>query len=261
MDTLLFIVGKLVGVLIRPESWLVFCMGLALLALLARRQRIACGILALTFAGTFLLAIFPLGDFLIRPLETRYPANPPLSNVDGIIVLGGGENAGKSAYWKQSQLNEGGERYTAALELVRRFPQARLLFAGGSSQLSDLAGGGISEGSVAQAFFLAQGLEPSRLLIEQESRNTSENAHNSVVLAQPQAGQTWVLVTSAFHMPRAMHTFTQAGWTGLVPYPVDYRSGSFADGIEWELAEHLKVLNTAVKEYAGLVVYGGWRAD
>jgi uncharacterized SAM-binding protein YcdF (DUF218 family) len=261
MDKFLFIVGKLVGVLIRPESWLIFGMGLALLALLGKRQRIACWLLGLTFAGTLLLAIFPLGDLLMRHLETRYPSNPPLHNVEGIIVLGGAEDAGKSAYWGQPQLREGAERYTVALELARRFPKARVLFTGGSGELRDLAGGGVSEGSVAQAFFLAQELDSARLLIEHVSRNTSENARNSLVLAQPKVGQTWVLVTSAFHMPRALHGFTQAGWAGLVPYPVDYRSGSFTAGIGWELAEHLKVLNTAVNEYAGLLVYGGWRGD
>lgn len=257
----MFVFGKLVGGLLRPESWLIFSMGLVLLALRFHRQRTACWLLGLTFGATLLLAIFPLGEVLMRPLESRYPTNPPLQQVDGIIVLGGAEDAEKTAVWGPPQLHEGAERFTAALALARRFPQAQVLFAGGNSQLRDLAGGGVTEGSVAQAFFLEQGLEPARLLLEQESRNTGENAHNSFVLAKPQAGQTWVLVTSAFHMPRALHTFTQTGWTGLAPYPVDYRSGNFIDGIGWELAENLQVLNIAVKEYLGLLVYGGWRSD
>ena len=261
MDTLIFIISKLVGALVRPESWLIIGMGLGLLALLCRRLRIAGFVLGLTFSATLLLAIFPLGELLLQPLETRYPANPALERVDGIIVLGGGEDPAKSAFWNQPQLREGAERYTAALELARRFPQAQVLFAGGKGQLRDLDGGGVSEGSVAQAFFEAQGLQPSRLLLEQSSRNTSENAQNSFALAQPQPGQTWVLVTSAFHLQRAMHSFSKAGWSGLVPYPVDYRSGKFVDGIGWALADNLRVLNTALTEYVGLLVYGGLDDD
>jgi len=261
MDTLIYIISKLVGALVRPESWLIIGMGLALLALLLRRLQLAGFVLGLTFCATLLVAIFPLGELLLQPLEARYPANPPLEQVDGIIVLGGGEDPAKSVFWGQTQLREGAERYTAALELARRFPQAQVLFAGGKGQLRDLAGGGTSEGSVAQAFFSAQGLAPGRLLLEQESRNTIENASHSFALAQPKVGQNWVLVTSAFHMPRAMHAFSRAGWPGLVAYPVDHRSGKFVDGIGWDLADNLRVLNTALNEYVGLLVYGGWRRD
>ena len=261
MDTLVYIVSKLVGALVRPETWLVTGMALALLGLIFRRLRMAGFVLGLTFVATLLVAIFPIGELLLQPLEARYPTNPLLQKVDGIIVLGGGEDPAKSAFWGQPQLRESAERYTAALELARRFPQAQVLFAGGKGQLRDLAGGGVTEGSIAQEFFTAQGLAPERLLLEQESRNTSENATRSFTLAQPQPGQTWVLITSAFHMPRSMHAFTQAGWPELVAYPVDYRSGNFVDGTGWDLAENLRVLNTALKEYVGLLVYGGWSSD
>lgn len=261
MDTVVFVFSKLVGAVLRPESWLVLGMGGALFAMWLGRQRLALVTLGVMFAATLLVAVFPIGELLLSPLEHRFPVNPALDKVDGIIVLGGGASNHRTAFWGQAQLGEGAERYTAGLELARRFPQARVLFAGGSGNLRDLAGGSMSEASVAHAFFREQGLDPARLLLEQESRNTSENARNSFVLAKPQAGQTWVLVTSAFHMPRALHTFTQTGWIGLVPYPVDYRSGNFIDGIGWELAENLQVLNIAVKEYLGLLVYGGWRSD
>lgn len=259
METLLFVAGKLGGLLIRPESWLVLGLGLGLLAVLGGRLRAARIALGLTFAATLLLAVFPLGELLLQPLESRYPANPAVEQVDGIIVLGGAEDAPRTAYWGPPQLRSSAERYTVALELARRFPPARLLFTGGSGQLRDLAGAAMTEGQVARAFFVSQGLDPARLTLEQASRNTSENAANSFALVQPQAGQRWLLVTSAFHMPRALHGFRQAGWNGLLPWPVDYRSGRFSDGIGWDLADNLQVLNLAVKEYVGLLVYGGWK--
>jgi uncharacterized SAM-binding protein YcdF (DUF218 family) len=256
MDTLVFIISKLVAAAIRVETWLLLGMGLALLGLLTGRLRVARVLLAGTLLATLLLAVFPVGGWLLQPLESRYPANPQPGRVDGIVLLGGGEDAAKSRFWNQPQLREGGDRFTAALELVRRYPQARLVFAGGSGKLRDLAGPLASEGSVAQVFFAAQGLEEGRLLLEQCSRNTAENAALSLALAQPQAGETWLLVTSAFHMPRAMHAFHQAGWPEMQPWPVDYRSGRFVDGIGWDLAENLRVLNTALNEYVGLLVSG-----
>jgi uncharacterized SAM-binding protein YcdF (DUF218 family) len=256
MNTVLFVISKLVGALIRPESWLILGMSLGLLALLRGYLRSARIVLGITFGATLLLAIFPFGELLLRPLESRYAANPLLEEVDGIVVLGGAADRPKSDVWGQPQLLEAADRYTAAVELAQRFPKARVVFTGGGSRLGFLSGESLAESGVAQAFFLGQGLDAGRLQLEGSSRNTNENAIYSLAVAQPRAGQTWVLVTSAFHMPRALHAFEKAGWPPLVPWPVDYRSGRFADGIGWNLAKNLDLLNIAVKEYAGLVVSG-----
>ena len=256
MDTALFVFSKLVGALIRPETWLVLGIAGGLVALLLGRLRLARRVLAATLVATLLVAVFPLGEVLVRPLESRFPANPTLTKVDGIVALGGAEDSQLSEIWGQPQLLEGAERFTAALELARRFPKARVVFAGGSDRLRNQAGNYATESDVAEAFFLAQGLDASRLQVEGRSRNTTENARYSLPLAQPRDGETWVLVTSAFHMPRALNTFSEAGWPPLLPYPVDYRSGRFVDGIGWDLAQNLHLLNVALKEYVGLLVHG-----
>ena len=255
MDTAVFLVSKLAAALIRPDTWLVVAIGLMLAALVAGRRRLAFGLAAPTFAALLALAILPLGDLLLQPIERTFPTDPPLARVDGIVVLGGGEDARSTAYWGQVQLNEGAERYTAALALAKRFPEARLLFTGGSGALRDIAGGGTSEASVASRFFRDQGIAPARLLLEDKSRTTTENARLSLALAAPAPPESWVLVTSAFHMPRAMRSFEAAGWTRLVPYPVDYRTGAFADGIGWDLTGHLKVLDIALHEWIGQLIY------
>jgi uncharacterized SAM-binding protein YcdF (DUF218 family) len=108
---------------------------------------------------------------------------------------------------------------------------------------------------MAGQFFRGQGIAPDRLRLEGQSRNTAENARLSLALASPAAGETWVLVTSAFHMPRAMRSFEAAGWSGIVPWPVDYRTSSFADGIGWNLTRNLQVLNTAIREQVGQLAY------
>jgi len=255
MDTAFFIVSKLIGALLRPDTWIIIALAVVVLALIAQRRRLALRVASMTLLALVTMAVLPLGNLLLQPIERSYPANPPLAGVDGIIVLGGGEDARASAYWGQMQFNEGGDRFAAGLALARQFPGARLLFAGGSGALRDLAGAAVPEASIAERFFLDQGIEPDRLLLEGRSRNTAENARLSLTLANPEADDTWALVTSAFHMPRAMRSFEAAGWTGLVAYPVDYRTAGFTDDIGWNLTGNLLVLNTAIRETIGQLAY------
>ena len=255
MDTVFFIGSKIIGALLRADTWIVIALAGIVLALLTGRRHIALGISSLTLSLLVALSIMPVGDLLLQPIERRYPANPSLDAVSGIIVLGGGENARSSAYWDQAQLNEGGERFTAALALARRFPEAQVLFTGGSGALRDIAGATVSEASMAERFFLEQGIMADRLLLEGKARNTSENARLSLALADPNPSEIWVLITSAFHMPRAMRSFETAGWSGLVPWPVDYRTSYFSDGVGWNLTGTLSVLNTAIQERVGQLVY------
>lgn len=108
---------------------------------------------------------------------------------------------------------------------------------------------------MAERLFREQEIARERLLLEGQSRNTAENARPSRELAAPAPDETWVLVTSAFHMPRALRSFEAAGWTGLAPWPVDCRTSAFADGMGWNLARNLQVLKTAIREQAGQIDY------
>jgi uncharacterized SAM-binding protein YcdF (DUF218 family) len=255
VDTVFFIASKLIGALLRPDTWIVIALAGIMLSLVTACRRAALAISSITLSLLVALSILPLGDLLLQPIERRYPANPGLDAIDGIIVLGGGEDARASAYWGQMQLNEGAERFTAALALARRIPEAQVLFTGGSGALRDLAGATTSEASMAERFFLAQGVAANRLLLEGQSRNTAENARLSLALADPEPGETWVLITSAFHMPRAMRSFEAAGWPGVVAWPVDYRTSRFTDGIGWDLTRNLSVLTTAIREHVGQLAY------
>jgi len=255
VDTLFFIVSKLVAALLRPDTWIVIALAGIVLALILQRRRMALWISSMSLALLIVLSTLPLGDLLLQPIERRYPAHPDLDAIEGIIVLGGGENARASTFWGQVQLNEGAERYTAALALARRFPEAQVLFTGGSGALRDAAGATVSEAAIAERFFLEQGISPERLLLEEQSRNTAENARLSLKLAGAAPGESWVLITSAFHMPRAMRSFEAAGWGRLVAWPVDYRTSRFGDGIGWNLIQNLAVLNTAIRERVGQLAY------
>lgn len=256
MDSLFFVASKTLGMVVRIETWLVLLLGLAALAGLRGRTGAARRLVGFCFVLVLALTAFPLGTPLLRSLEGRFPANPVLpAQVDGIIVLGGAEDAAAYVRWGMTGLNEGGERLTAGVELARRFPGAKLIFTGGSASV--VYGDETQLPSrMTRELWLSLGVPPGQILLEDRSRNTSENAIFTRDLLKPRQGQVWVLVTSAFHMPRSVQTFERNGWSGLIPYPVDFRSGGQTFRLEWRLDDHLQQMNIATKEYLGLLVYG-----
>jgi uncharacterized SAM-binding protein YcdF (DUF218 family) len=253
IDTGLFILGKFVALAIRPDIWLALGLVLTLWGVWRGRPRLARRAGSVTLAATLAFGILPLGDLMLRALETRHPVAPGLTRIDGIVVLGGGEDGERSALWGQVQLGEGAERLTEGLRLARLHPEAQLVFTGGSGALRDAFGGGQSGADVAHAFWTEQGALGA--IYERSSRNTAENARATAALIDPRPGETWVLVTSAFHMPRALQSFHAAGWPGMNPWPVDFRSRPLDRGIGWDLDGNLGRIRTALNEYLGLVGY------
>jgi uncharacterized SAM-binding protein YcdF (DUF218 family) len=255
MDTLFFIASKTIGMAARVESWALVLMLLSLFGLWRGRRRLAGWATALLFAGTLALTLFPLGDLFLRPLETQFPAQPDLAQVDGIIVLGGAEDTGAYRNFGGTQVNDAGERLIEGALLALRYPQARLVFTGGSARVGR-AEDTTDPSEMVRALWLGLGIAPGRIILEQASRNTAENASLTRDLVRPKPGETWVLVTSAFHMPRAHETFTRQGWDGILAWPVDFRSGDLADGRGiWRLDRNLHGLNLGLKEYLGTLVY------
>src|SRR5262249_20121851 len=154
------------------------------------------------------------------PLEEQFPAwDPSRGDPDGIVVLGGGLDMQASAARGLPELNEAAERMTATVELARKYPAVRIVFSGGDAGL--ITSG--NEADFALAFFESLGLPQERVLFENQSRNTIENAEFSKSLAGPKPGERWLIVTSAFHMPRAIGVFRAVGFA-VEAYPVDWRT-------------------------------------
>jgi uncharacterized SAM-binding protein YcdF (DUF218 family) len=224
-------------------------------AWLVRRRAGLPRALALACSGALLfVSVAPVGALLIEPLEGRFPplgADAPAPY--GIIVLGGAIDDEASAARGQTILDEGAPRLTEAAILARRFPQARLVYTGGSASLWNSASTEALEG---RKLLIALGVDPARITIEDKSRNTDENARFTAALVHPQPDQTWLVVTSAYHMPRAMGLFRKAGFSARA-YPVDYRS--LGDARDWRMNLHpalgLRLFDLAVHEWIGLIAY------
>lgn len=253
LDTLLFWLSKIFWTVVAPGSLLLILVLSGWLLLMRGANRKAKWVLGFAAFAMLLIASVPLGDWLLEPLETRFAANPKLpARVDGIIVLGGAEDGARSAAWNQAEVNESAERFLASLALARRYPAARVLFTSGSGTLANQK---IKGADVAKKLYLEQGLEPARLILESNARNTVENAVLSRALVKPAPGEFWVLVTSAAHMPRAVGVFCKAGWP-VLPYPVDHRTvRGHNRWIDYGLTGNLDALSMGIKEWLGLAAY------
>ncbi len=135
----------------------------------------------------------------------------------------------------------------------RRHPGARILFSGGSGQLFY---DGANEAETAARMFASFGIDPGRIELEDRSRNTVENATLSHAVAKPQAGERWLLVTSAYHMPRSVGCFRAAGFP-VEAYPVDFRTRGWADATRpfASVGGGLRRVDIAVREWIGLAAY------
>jgi uncharacterized SAM-binding protein YcdF (DUF218 family) len=167
-------------------------------------------------------------------------------------VLGGAISPDVSAARHEVVLNEAAERLTVVADLARRYPDARILFSGGTGELI----AGEREAPFAFRLFETFGIAPDRILLEDRSRNTIENALYSKEIARPMPGQRWLLVTSAYHMPRAIGVFRKVGFA-VEPYPVDWRTRGAQDALRpfTSVGDGLRRVDTAVREWVGLAVY------
>lgn len=252
-DSLFFFISKLAWAFLSPINLILILAVLGTIFLVKNRLKLAKLLLIPTSIAALVLWIYPVGDFVIQPLEKRFETPHPLPNhIDGIIILGGGEDLQRSLSWKRPEIGSAGDRYIGAKELANQYPTAPVIFAGGSGsiQLQNTQG----EGSLAKQLLTILGIAPQRLIIESKSRNTYEN-FTLVKPLLPKPYGRYFVVTSAFHMPRAMGIARKLD-IDVIPYPVDYRS-SHSDyrSLDFDTADHLETLEPGWKEWIGLTVY------
>jgi len=249
---------KQVWFLIKPGNALLLLLSAGTIMLFGRWRNLGQKLIILVVAILVCLAVFPLGTWSLVPLENRFPAPETLpEHIDGIIVLGGAFDQKLILARRQLILSDSGERIFALFHLARRFPKARIVYAGGENSLGSKR---LGDAIPAKGFFSDMGVDFGRVVLEPKARNTYENAVFTRQLINPVRGQQWVLVTSAWHIPRAIGVFRKVGWS-VIPYPVDFRTqGAYKIKLGFNLAGELERLELGMQEWTALAHYRlrGW---
>jgi uncharacterized SAM-binding protein YcdF (DUF218 family) len=249
----MFIVSKLLNGVTQPLYWVLVVWIVGLLSI-RRWRRFAFSAMWGGVLLVFMLGFLAPPNALLRALEARYsvPDSVDLDRYAGLIVLGGAVgNPDSFAAHAQVPLSEAAARLTVPLELMRQHPAMGLIFSGGDGNLLPR---GASEAIMTQAFFQSQGMDLRRVQFEAHSRTTRENAQQVARLLGTRCAQPWLLVTSAWHMPRAMVEFEAVGCK-VTAYPVDFRTGLATPVTDYDLANSLRQWQTALHEWLGLWVY------
>lgn len=247
-----FVLSKLVWFVFSPVNLAILLALLAALLAFTRLARAARWLGPVSLAMLALMAFSPLPRLVVWPLENRFPQQDAAKGpVAGIIVLGGAIGLARG----DVVMTSAAARMTKAVELARLHPQAKLVFAGGAANLISPVTDTEADG--AQRLFEGLGLPRERIVLEDKSRNTRENAIFTRRLVDPKPGERWLLVTSAWHMPRAMGVFRKAGFQ-IEAFPVDYLTeADLADFIRvsGRAPRGLSIADDGFKEWVGLLAY------
>lgn len=251
-----FVLSKVLWFVLTPSNALIGLGMVGVILLGSRLRRLGRLFVFTSLLGLFVCGLTPLPNVLMVVLEERFPA-PDLTaigSVDGIIVLGGATSNTVATARSTLALNEAAERIVMVPDLARQFTDASVVLTGG---VSAFVGASDPKADLMMAALVSIGVEPGRIVRESKSRNTAENASETFALLQPTSDQRFLLVTSAFHMPRAVGAFREAGWRELVPFPVDYRTRGASDGLKpfAEASDGLRRFDTAIREIIGLIAY------
>jgi uncharacterized SAM-binding protein YcdF (DUF218 family) len=255
-----FILGKLVWAVVQPGNLLLLCLVAGVFLLLRGRRR-GEWLVVLSAIGFLLFTVAPIGPAMMLVLEQRFPRPPKLpARIDGILVLAGAVDPRLSLAYGEAVFNGSIARVLGGVALARHHPEAKLALVGGEGEVFPV---GFAEARATSGFVNEEGIPATRVILEERSRSTHENAVFAKELIRPGPGQNWVLVTSAFHMPRAIAAFRAVDWP-VIPYPVDFRvdprTGLRAN---FNLLDGLGTTTIAGKEWAGLVGYRlrGWTEE
>jgi uncharacterized SAM-binding protein YcdF (DUF218 family) len=246
-----FVLSKTFGLLALPTNFMIILGLIGAVLTLTRLARPGRGLMVTAILLLVIAGFTPLGNLVLAPLEDRFPAWDPANGApDGIVVLGGPIDPDLSLVHGMPVTLGGADRLIQAAALARRYPDARILFTGGSANLVST---NAKEADQAAELLMSLGVPKERLILERQSRNTYENAVFSRAMVMPKPGERWLLVTSAYHMPRSVGLFRKAGFP-VEPYPVDWRVTSVSD-FETFSVQGLRRTDIAVREWVGLVAY------
>ncbi|PCI50452.1 MAG: hypothetical protein COB49_03900 [Alphaproteobacteria bacterium] len=247
------LISRTLWMLMQPSN-LIFIFTLVSLLLIWRgRRKSGLSILTTCMILYALIMAGPLTGWLMVPLEKRfsvYTNDVSQGPYSGIIILAGAERLTYSTESNQVNLDGAAERLIEAAKLARAYPDLPVIYCGGGR-----IEGMLTEVDIARKFFTEAGIDLSRIRFDDQSYNTYTNAIEAKKLIKKNETGKWLLVTSAFHMPRAAGAYRTAG-INIQPYPVDYRTALRTSLISSPNAgRNLYELDFAVHEWVGLLAY------
>lgn len=250
-----YFLSKVFWIVAAPSNLVFLALFAASCLLLFGRWKVARVLVLLATAYIVLAGFLPMHAYVSRPLEDRFKL-PVLAGKEltGIIVLGGVISQEVMKARGVEQFGGSASRMTVAARLALQFPKAKVVFSGGRGFLGAR---GAAEARGAKQIFGAFSISSDRVILESRSRNTFENIRFTRDLVKPKPGENWVLVTSAFHMPRTVGIARKAGFT-IIPYPVDYGTlGRNADfrTINLFYLRNMRRTDMAIREWIGLITY------
>ena len=263
MDTIFFIVSKVVQFVIEPLNWVLLFVLLALMFLSLRKPHICKRLLVLALIDLVLVGWLPTSEVFLRALEEVVPkieiSKLSASDLGGIIILGGAIEGGEIAVDRgEISIYSSAERVTKAFELIRKNPNVPFIFSGYSGRITPK---GVSEADAFKQLIQEQGLSEQNAHYENQSRNTYENALYMKPMIEEfglktDAGQLkpWLLITSASHMLRSEKVFQKQG-IKVIPVPVDYQTAHRLQWTSFDLTDGAHNWNILVHEIVGLFAY------
>lgn len=252
-----FYLSKLVWFFLQPSAAAIFIILIGLLLLKTRRKKFGRKLITLGAIAMLLIAFSPMGRLLMIPLEDRFPIVTMGAlegeRIDGIIVLGGTVHMTITDQRGVPSLVSGAERIIEAVKLAQKFPSARIILAGGPNTILSKP---TADSEIVRQLMIDMGVKKERIEIETKSKNTFQNAALSKALAKPKQGENWALITSAYHMPRAIGCFRAVGWN-VSAYPVDYMTGGNKSRFQpfYYALDGVTITDIATKEWLGLLAY------
>lgn len=250
----MFVLSHLAWFVLSPDNLLLLAATAGAAGFVWKRLRRLKPLLPVSLGLQMLLAFTPLGEWTLVPLENRFTrpdALPP--NVAGVILLGGAQDTAVSSARKTPALT-GADPLLAFADLAKRLPKAALYFSGGVGKLVDDRW---TESDVMAKVLPSLGVDPARVVFENASRSTLENARNLARIIKPEKhpGDVYLLVTFARHTPRSVAAFQSSGFQ-VIPWPSGWLSeGGFAVRPPGRFGPGLGRFTAALHEWIGLCYY------
>jgi uncharacterized SAM-binding protein YcdF (DUF218 family) len=191
----------------------------------------------------------PVSDIFMSRLEYHFDL-PSSVKGDVIIVLGGGMKDNVPDFSGNSALNSAGlERVFTAARISKK-KNIPIITSGGAVFSKE------AESEVAKRFLMDIGISADKIIVENKSRDTYENAVFSHKICLEKGYKKVIVVTSAFHMPRTAMVFKKVGFEDIVYYPTGYKTSKNSEYYYMDfLPGDMQNISVAIKEYIGLIFY------